>query len=76
MMPCALCNGSGFKNWSNTEFDPGPECEECSGSGMIEEDCETCDGTGVDESGETCDDCAGAGYQDVECEACDGSGVV
>lgn len=37
------------------------DCEECNGTGLVEDDCYACNGTGKDEDGDKCDECGGKG---------------
>lgn len=45
------------------EAEPDPNCKDCKGSGVVEQDCYECNGAG---------ECYNCG---AECEACDGTGT-
>jgi hypothetical protein len=51
------------------------DCDECSGTGKVDEDCTACDAGQVE-----CDECSGTGYEDEEsgeaCAECNADGTV
>lgn len=65
----------------NTNF-TSDECDDCYGQASEDchycnngqSDCNTCDGTGEDEDGDSCGECDGDGT--LSCEWCDGTGTV
>lgn len=49
-------------------------CDECGGSGEIEDDCSACSGEGQDAASEPCEACEGSGSEYYDCEECGGTG--
>lgn len=60
VVECSDCYGRGYE-----------DCDECDGGNVT---CDTCDGYGELEDGETCPECDGRGHN--KCEYCDGEGEV
>lgn len=52
------------------------ECEECSGEGTVDVDCDTCAGMAADDEGNPCKRCDGMGVLSQDCRECDGTGRV
>lgn len=91
--PCSACSGLGERECDvcygrGTVTEP-QTCDNCGGSGNIEETCGTCGGGGTDENGEPCSSCGGVGSwsnpcgcsggmveNEVGCTHCGGSGRI
>ena len=52
-----------------------PNCTDCNGTGLIDTECQTCEGAG-EIAGELCEDCNGTGQIQEECPNCGGTGTL
>ena len=70
---CSVCQGTGV--CERCDGTGVVECIRCGGTGQLERTCWKCNGTKVDENGNTCAECGGVGSHGTDtCEDCHGAG--
>jgi hypothetical protein len=52
------------------------DCPDCDGTGQIDVDCDSCNGTCADDEGNPCANCGAVGILSADCPTCEGTGEV